>query len=100
MAKLVATAEVLDQACPALAVLLAAWLLVDLARWKLGSRRAEAAPSELPLSRRAQLGALVVILAVAAACRLLFLSYAFEPAYWDSAINTLMIDEMLKGVGF
>jgi hypothetical protein len=90
---LLPTADVLDRVGTPVGVLVVAWLVLGLAR-----RRIETEPP--PLSRRAELGWLAGIVAVAAVCRLAGLSENFTPAYWDAASNTVMVDQMLKGPGF
>jgi hypothetical protein len=95
---LLAIAALLDRALSALAAGAAVWLLVDLVRHRGVAPGAWRPSDRLPC--RIELALLAVILATAAACRLVFLSRPATPPYWDSTVNTVMVDQMLHGAGF
>jgi len=101
VAALLAATEVLDRCFTLLAALAAAWLLLDLARnTPRALRRPDVPWYEAGLSRRAELSCLAIVLSFSVAYRLTGLSHPLTPAFWDSVVNTLMMDRMMKGPGF
>lgn len=101
MAALLAATDILDRCFTLLAALGAAWLLLDLAKDKLsGAPRPDVPWLQVGLSRRVELSCLAIILFFSAVYRLTGLSHPLTPAFWDSLVNTLMVDKMMKGPGF
>ncbi len=96
METLLAATAALDRGLTILAALLAAWLL-------LGLFRKRPAPDDSRpwdgVSVRTEAICLVTILACSAVCRLIALASPLTPAYWDAAVNTLLVDQMMKGPG-
>src|SRR4029077_114010 len=96
MVTLLAATAALDRGLTIFAALLAAWLL-------LGLLRNRPAPDDSPpwddVPVRTEAICLAAILVCSAVCRLIALASPLTPAYWDANVNTILVEQMMKGPG-